>query len=130
VPRGARAIELWDNKLPHYFLRLFGRPTRDTACQCERNVEPSVAQVLHLLNSPQIDGKLRHPRGRVALLTEKHTTDEPLVEELYLTFYSRLPTADEMTAAREHLQTSSDRRRAAEDLAWSLLNSLEFVFNH
>ena len=37
---------------PHYFLSLFGRPVRVTACECERNAEPGVGQVLHLLNSP------------------------------------------------------------------------------
>ena len=51
APAGTRAIELWDSQVEHYFLRLFGRPVRQTACECERVVEPSVAQVLHLLNS-------------------------------------------------------------------------------
>ena len=26
VPPGTRAIQLWDSKVPHYFLKLFGRP--------------------------------------------------------------------------------------------------------
>ncbi len=34
IPAGPRAIELWDNESPHYFLKLFGRPVRVTACQC------------------------------------------------------------------------------------------------
>jgi hypothetical protein len=136
LPSGYRAIEVWDNKLSHYFLRLFGRPTRDSACQCERNVEPSVAQVLHLLNSPQIFDKLRHPTGRVARLTAStevavgNGADEALADELYLTFFSRFPTSEERAVATQHLHAAADRRQAAEDLAWSLLNSLEFVFNH
>ncbi|HEV3120317.1 MAG TPA: DUF1549 domain-containing protein, partial [Isosphaeraceae bacterium] len=34
VPAGSRAIQLWDSKVPHYFLKLFGRPVRATACEC------------------------------------------------------------------------------------------------
>jgi hypothetical protein len=54
-----------------------------------------------------------------------------VVEELYLTFYSRRPTEDERRTAVAYLQRDpAKRRQAAEDLAWGLLNSLEFVFNH
>ncbi len=50
-PTGYRAVELWDNKLPSQFLQVFGRPTRQTVCACERGTEPSIAQALHLMNS-------------------------------------------------------------------------------
>ena len=33
VPAGARAVQLWDSQVDHYFLRLFGRPTRQTVCE-------------------------------------------------------------------------------------------------
>jgi hypothetical protein len=50
---------------------------------------------------------------------------------LYLTFYSRFPDADELQAVTEYLsQHAGERRQAVEDIAWSLLNSIEFVFNH
>src|SRR6185503_3337731 len=58
TPQGSRAVQLWDSRTSHYFLRIFGRPLRSTSCSCERSVEPNVAQVLHLLNSPEIDEKL------------------------------------------------------------------------
>src|SRR5262249_39749711 len=54
VPAGTRAIQLWDSKVRHYFLKLFGRPQRISACECERVTEPGVAPALHLLNSPEI----------------------------------------------------------------------------
>ncbi len=131
APTGTRAIQLWDSKVPHYFLKLFGRPQRVTACECERNIEPGVSQVLHLLNSPEIQAKLSHDRGMVAKLVQAQADNGALVEELYLTFYSRLPTPEEKATAFKHLvRAASHRRAAAEDLAWSLLNSLEFVFNH
>ena len=54
-----------------------------------------------------------------------------LVEELYLTFFNRLPQEKERTIGVEYLGKHKDKRRAAaEDLAWSLMNSLEFIFNH
>ncbi len=131
APAGTRAIQLWDSKVPHDFLKLFGRPVRVSACECERNHEPGVAQVLHLLNSPAIHAKLSHERGTVARLVRTQRDDRALVEELYLTFCSRFPTERERTVGTSHLRANAaNRREAAEDLAWGLLNSLEFVFNH
>jgi hypothetical protein len=131
VPAGSRAIQLWDSKVPHYFLKLFGRPVRVSACSCERNHEPSVSQVLHLLNAPEIHAKMAHEGGLVARLVRQHAQDEPLVQELYLTFFSRLPSEKERTNACAYLRADpGQRRQATEDLAWSMLNSLEFIFNH
>ncbi|MCI0358972.1 MAG: DUF1553 domain-containing protein, partial [Planctomycetaceae bacterium] len=132
APLGTRAIQLWDSQVEHYFLRLFGRPVRETACECERVVEPSVAQVLHLLNSERIDGKLRHDAGRVARLVQQEPDNARLADELYLTVFSRLPTDAERRVAVEHVTRhgAADRRASAEDLVWTMLNSLEFVFNH
>jgi hypothetical protein len=130
-PPGTRAIQLWDSKVNHYFLKLFGRPQRLSACECERIHEPSVAQVLHLLNAPELQAKLAHERGRVAKLVQEKADDGALVEELYLTFYSRLPSPTERQTAVAHLRSMpGQRRQATEDLAWSLMNTLEFVFNH
>ena len=131
MPDGYRAIQLWDSNVPHYFLKLFGRPQRETACTCERASEPSVGQVLHMLNAPSIQEKLSHRGGRIARLTAEHTGDDELADELYLTFLSRFPTGDERAVAVNHLRGPDlSRTSAAEDLAWSLMNSLEFVFNH
>ncbi len=132
VPEGSRAIQLWDSQVNHYFLKLFGRPVRATACECERATEPSVSQVLHVLNSPELQAKLSHESGTVARLVRRYPSDNSaLIDELYLTVQSRLPTANEKSVATKYLQDhESTRRQAAEDLAWSLLNSLEFVFNH
>jgi hypothetical protein len=131
IPPGARAIQLWDSKVNHYFLKAFGRPERVTACECERVGEPSVAQVLHLLNAPEIHAKISHADGQIARLVRQMPDDKMLLDELYLTFYSRFPMEKERAVALEYLGKRKDgRQKAAEDLAWTLLNSLEFVFNH
>ena len=77
IPSGTRAIDLWDNESPHYFLKLFGRPVRVTACECERSAEPSVSQVLHVLNSPDLHAKLTNAGGRIAIFRTAITTIEP-----------------------------------------------------
>jgi hypothetical protein len=132
VPAGSRAIQLWDSQVPHFFLSIFGRPVRNTACDCERVSAPNVSQVLHVLNSPQIQGKLMHEAGTVAELARRQElSDDQVVEELYLTFFCRFPEIKEREAGRAYLTQHADQRRQAiEDLAWSLMNTLEFVFNH
>jgi len=130
-PAGVRAIQLWDSKVSHYFLKQFGRPVRVSSCECERNHEPGVAQVLHFLNSPEIQAKLSHEDGTVAGLVRETSDEGRLIEELYLIFFSRFPSADEKRASMTYLaKDKAHRRQAVEDLAWSLLNSLEFRFNH
>ena len=130
VPSGTRAIQLWDSQTQHYFLKLFGRPVRVTACECERNGEASIAQVLHLLNSPNLQSKLSHANGLLARLVASHTENTNLADELYLTYFSRLPSEAERQLAVKHLAANPDRQQAVEDYAWSLLNAVEFVFNH
>lgn len=131
VPAGFRAIQVWDSDVSHYFLKLFGRPVRKTPCECERNGEASIAQVLHLLNSPQIHGKLTHEQGNIAEWTRSIPDDGALTDTLYLTFYSRFPSLKERQTAEKFLsEYGGNRQQATEDLAWSMLNSLEFIFNH
>ena len=133
VPAGVRAVQLWDSAATNYFLTTTGRPSRTTVCECERVSTPNVAQILHTLNSENLEAKLSHESGRLTRLTALFSKDDrQLVEELYLTFLARPPKPDEAEACQKHLSTAepSQRRNATEDLAWSLMNSLEFVFNH
>ena len=131
MPAGTKAIRLWDSKTKHEFLRLFGRPARATACECERNTEPSTGQVLNLLNSHELQTKLSHDAGTIAKLVRTQPDDAKLVEDLYLRMYGRFPTAKERgTGAAYMSKKPNDRRKATEDLAWAMLNSLEFLFNH
>jgi hypothetical protein len=130
IPEGSRAIQLWDSAVPHYFLKTFGRPVRVTACTCERAVDPTVSQVLHMLNAPGIQEKLSHVGGQVARLVAKHPDPATLIEELYLAMYSRFPTGEERRNGMNYLKNQPNRQLAVEDLCWSMMNSIEFVFNH
>jgi hypothetical protein len=126
-PPGTRAISLWDNRLPSYFLEIFGRPERTTPCECGRTSDPTMAQALHLMNAPEIEAKVSHPTGRVAKLIESGATEEQIVETICLTAIGRFPTATHKTTARK-LFAASPPREAAEDFLWTLLNSYDFLF--
>lgn len=128
-PEGYRAIQVWDNRLPSYFFRIFGRPVRASVCECERSNEPSISQALHLMNSPEIMGKIRAPQGRARKLAESKRSPPEIIEELYLTTLARFPSAEEKTLLLEAF-AHSDRRTAAEEVLWVLLNSKEFIYNH
>lgn len=131
VSAGVRAIQLWDSRVPSYILRVFGRPMRMSACECERVSEPTLTGVLHTLNSEELSDKLRHDAGTAAKWAKSIHDDRKLIEELTLTLYSRPPTAKEIETMSAHLRKhSSDRRRAIEDLLWAVLNTREFQQNH
>ncbi|MFT5468198.1 MAG: hypothetical protein ACI8UO_003306 [Verrucomicrobiales bacterium] len=130
MPAGYRAVQVWDSQTRHYFLKLFGRPSRVTACECERVTGATMSQALHLMNAPELQAKLSHEGGRVARLVGEIGANDALVEEFYLACYSRFPTDAELANAVDYLDGQPDRRTAVEDLVWSLLNSVEFVFNH
>lgn len=130
-PATARAIQMWDNKLPIEFLDVFGKPSRLSVCECDRPADGSVTQVLHLMNSTAIQNRLTTDRGTVGRLEKSMLTPEQIVEELYLMVYSRPPTAEESKVAQSAFsREKASRRTAIEDLLWVLLNSPEFIFNH
>jgi hypothetical protein len=50
---------------------------------------------------------------------------------LYLTILSRYPTDEEMKVATDYAKSSGlDRRKAAIDVTWALINSTEFLYRH
>ncbi len=129
-PDGYRSIQVWDNRMPSYFFRIFGRPVRASVCECERSNEPSISQALHLLNSPEINEKITHKRGVARQLTTSEKTTDQVLDELYLGTLSRLPTDEERALLREAFPPpGSDRRAAVEDVLWSILNTKEFLYN-
>jgi hypothetical protein len=132
-PAGQRAVQVWDNKLPSYFFRIFGRPVRATVCECERSNEPSISQALHMLNSPEIMAKIRARTGHAALTARQQQTPGETLDQLYLTVLARYPRDGEKEQLLPLLAESTDstsRREACEDIVWVLINSKEFLYNH
>ncbi len=131
TPEGTRAIQLWDNRMPSYFLQLFGRPARVSVCECERSTEPSIAQALHLMNAEEIEAKIRSKRGVARQLADGDKTPAAIVDELYLSTHSRFPTNPEQTAMLDLFngKEAITRREAVEDVLWTLLNTKHFLYN-
>jgi len=131
LPTGYRAIHLWDNRMPSYFLQIFGRPVRASVCECERNSDPSIAQVLHLMNSPEIAARLGSPEGRARTLADSKAAPAEIVTQLYLSALCRRPRPVELAQMLEvYGENTGDARRAAtQDVLWALINSEEFLCN-
>ncbi len=130
MPIGTRAVQLPDGDSNHPFLKTFGQPARELACECERESDSNLAQALQLINGPTVNEKLRNANNRIGKLLAKKLTDQVMLEELYLATLSRMPTSEDVKVSLEHLGKSKDRRKAWEDIHWALINSKEFLFRH
>jgi hypothetical protein len=130
LPQGTRTIQLPDESVQSYFLDVFGRPTRETPCECERPREANLAQALHILNSNEVQTKVVSPNGRLAAMLTENKSDPALIEELYLLAFARLPRPNETKTVVDYIAQQKDRKTAFEDLLWAMLNTKEFLFNH
>ena len=133
LPEGSRAVQAWTYKIDSRTMDAFGRPNSSSDCPCERNVKPTIAQALHLMNSDVLNGKLtsKDAASRPQRLATSSTSPRDIVTELYLACYGRLPTEDELQlSTAPFTDDPATRRRAIEDVLWALVNSAEFVFNH
>ncbi|MEO2089775.1 MAG: DUF1549 and DUF1553 domain-containing protein, partial [Gemmataceae bacterium] len=110
-----RALQLPDESFSSYFLDVFGRPQRISACECERVSEANLAQALHLLNSDEVQNKVTFGNGRIAQLTkpEDKRPDREKVEELFLWAFGRKPTAKDLEVSLAHIQKHDKAKRTA-----------------
>jgi hypothetical protein len=98
LPPGSRAAQVLDGSvdLPSGFLELFGKPVRESACECERSNSMMLGPVLNLVNGPIVGDALRDPNNRLNKLAAANKDDRRFVEEVYLSIVNRLPTPKEM----------------------------------
>ena len=73
------------------FLDLFGRPPRESSCECERSASVSLGQALHLVNGPTLADAIRSPAGAIAGLVAVETDPERILEELFISILARPP---------------------------------------
>jgi hypothetical protein len=141
MPPGTRAVELPDGQViytggqyaswdRHPFLKAFGQPAREAACECERESDLNLARALELRNGEFVLGKIRAPGNRLGRLLSAGMPDVQIVNELFLAALSRPPLPDEVQSVLDHVTSAENKRAAWEDIQWALLNTNEFLFRH
>lgn len=130
-PAGTRAVQLPDGEFPYTFLRVFGRPPRASACECERDTDTTMHMALMLQGGNFLQDKLAASNGRVATLVASKLTDREIIEEMFVLTLSRHPTVAEMGKVLDFLAKGErPRQQRFEDLMHTLLNHPEFLFQH
>lgn len=112
------------------FLNVFLRGNRDTNA---RSSEGSILQAMNLMNSAFVNTRIHNGNAGslVNRLIAQKKDDNEVVEELYLSTLSRYPTAAEKAAALKALAVSANLRNSAiEDLQWTLINKVDFIYNY
>lgn len=122
-----RAIMLPDESFTSYFLDVFGRPQRLSPCECERVSEANLAQVLHLVNSEEIQSKISRVGARADLLAKDSRPDKEKVSELFLWALGHKPDESKLKLALSHIEKADkNKKQAYENIIWALINIREF----
>ena len=130
LPIGTRAIQLPDGEVNHPFLKTFGQPARELACECERESDGNLAQALQLINGPTVNEKVRSASNRLSTLLSQKKSERETLDEIYLAALARAADDSEAKIALAHVAKHTDKRKAWEDVLWAVLNTREFLFRH
>ena len=143
LPPDRPTVCIEDGSISSGFLSLFGRPARDTGLMDERGGDVTAKQRLYLFNSGDIHmklGKLAIPQWRMADGSinpyYKNTPIPKRADGLYWRILSRPPSDHErkVIAAMWRKRSNDGKDRKANhgemmrDVAWSLINTKEFIF--
>lgn len=118
APSGFRAAELPDAGVSVPFLEDFGRPVRESACECERSSGMVLGPVMKLINGPTVADAIADPGNRLTKLAAEQPDDRLLIEEVFLAFLARRPTEAELELGLDALRNAgSDHEKLTADLA-------------
>ncbi|HTG43564.1 MAG TPA: DUF1549 and DUF1553 domain-containing protein [Verrucomicrobiae bacterium] len=137
-PAGTRAVQLagalaerkrdQGKSEADQFLAMFGKPARLLPSECERSCEPTMGQAFQMMNGPLLNEMLSAPANVLGKLCAGDVSNTDSLKALYWATLSRAPRSGELSTFETYLVKAKDRRAAFEDIAWSLLNSKEFLF--
>ncbi len=130
VEVGASQLQNGQNQGVNYAFRIFGRPPRTAACDCERAMDPALPQKLYLMTDKAVLDKISAPTGRLQTLLKSKLTDEQILDELFLATLSRLPNAGDRELFSEYKAQARSRTALFNDVVWALINTREFILNH
>jgi len=130
IPEDEKTVALSDGSITSPFLEIFGRPPRDTGLESERDNTPSTQQRLHLLNSTHIQKKLQSSQVIKDIVKQDKDVTK-IITDLYINILSRFPSAEEIKTAENYFSANKQNKtESAIDLAWALINTTEFSFQH
>ena len=111
------------------FVNLFGTLPGDAAFN--QDYEATLDQTLFLTNGQALRDWLTARPGNLVERLNTQKDGAAVAEDLYLSVLTRMPTDEERKEVVDYLaRRSADRLPALQDLAWALLTSAEFRFNH
>jgi hypothetical protein len=116
-----------------YFFSTFGQAKRESVCTCETQTDASLSQALHLINGKTIDDTFSRSPVLIPRLMKEHPDAESLIRALYIHILSRQPSGTELQEVLDLTPAVDDRAAAQKfysSVAWALVNSNEFLFNH
>ena len=131
-PEFARASELPSPAPAKHFLREFGQSDREVIDN--GNLEPSIPQVLSMMNGILEKNVCRDPASVLMQQAVKAGSSKECVETVFLTMLSRKPNRKELQAWRPDFDAAVNQRRQSamvdtfSDLIWTIANSNEFIF--
>ncbi|QDU61490.1 translocation protein TolB [Planctomycetes bacterium Pan216] len=100
VPVGTRAAALPDSgiTLPSGFLNKFGRPPRESSCECERSNEVQMGPIMALVSGPTLADAIADPNNAIAKLVANEKDDEKVINQLFLRILNRPASETEVKA--------------------------------
>ena len=104
-------------ELPSGFLTTFGRPARESACECERSSGLQLGPIMALVSGPTLGDAIADPGNELTRLVNTQGDDLKLIDELFMRILNRPATAAEIETCRKDMQAvDDDHRRMAEEL--------------
>jgi WD40 repeat protein/mono/diheme cytochrome c family protein len=119
-PVGTRAAQLTaaDGTMGAGFLQTFGRPVRESACECERAGGMALGPVMAMISGPTLADAVADPKNDLTKLAKEQKDDAKLVDELFLRVLNRPATKEEVALALETIgQVKADDAALAKKLA-------------
>jgi hypothetical protein len=112
------------------FLNNFIRGNRDTQTRSQAG---SILQQLSLMNDNFVNSRTKVGASPALAAMAKLPNNDAIVDEMFLTFLSRNPSARERDRALNFLSkatTTAAKNTAVEDLAWAAINKVDFLFSY
>ncbi len=112
------------------FLKVFGQPERQSACECERSDDISLGQALEMLNGKLVTEMIFDESNHIHRALKDNVEPSQIIRDFYVRAFSREPTESEVKFHSQYIGNHGNASEALEDICWAVLNHNEFLFQH